>query len=75
MLGAAKKKRDGLAIIIAQGLAKEHGEHADETSVEKQSAAEEVLSAIEAKDPNALAEALEAMIELCMNSDQAEEVS
>jgi hypothetical protein len=73
MLGMDKKKKEGLAIIIANGLAKDKSSDGEEYAVEKESAAEEVLAAIESKDPKALAESLGAMIELCSNVEDAEE--
>lgn len=76
MLGMDKKKKDGLAIIIANGLAKGSTEGKDDYAMEKESAAEEVLAAIESKDPKALAESLSAMVELCANcSEESSEES
>lgn len=71
MLGMDKKKKDGLAIIIANGIDKKGSE--EEYTADSEAAAEEVLAAIEKKDPKALAESLSAMIEICSNSNGEEE--
>jgi len=60
---ASKKpsKEEGPMMEMEDGVEEEEGE----SSVELESAAEEILMAMEQKDPKALTEALKAFVEMC----------
>ena len=69
-----KKK---MATLIVAGLRKPESEPQPQPESEDTSghevAADEILSAVQAKDPKALSEALKSFVEMCMSYDDEEQ--
>jgi hypothetical protein len=76
-------KKKGMATIILSKMGKPSEEMSEvpkndigdelDQSAGKDAAAEEILQAVESKDPKALKSALQSMIDMCMNESEDEE--
>ena len=62
------KPGKGLAILIAQRMREKDGKDDDEDKYK--SMAEEIMSAIESKDVNDLADALKDFVTVCINEEE-----
>jgi len=75
MMGDQKKKKIA-ALIISAGAPVEDKEDSGEYEAEMmKSAGEEILSAIEKKDPAMMAEAVKSIVEMCYSKSEGEEES